>query len=333
MAVTLHWMARADDGELMLKTALGGFRWVKNKHSGENIAARLLEILDELDMADRIGGITMDNAQNNDTAMDSLERNLGARGIKFTRQEQRIRCFAHVLNLAVHDALAQLPLPDAFKPNLHNVPNDLRVKWHEGQEDITYTAALKSDLVGRVQDLVRNLRSSGQRREAFQDAITTGNQAQLFKLKPLQLLRNVDTRWSSSFYMLKRFHYLSPAITLLLSTVNVTALTRDDLLNVRETDVLVDVVEYFSFFNAVQEALACEKIPTMLFVLYLYEQLLALLGIVCYEYPKLMHAVYASLEKLKKYREECLVSNSYMLAMGSLILFLYSLAQSFFISS
>jgi hypothetical protein len=55
---------------------------------------------------------------------------------------------------------------------------------------------------------------------------------------------------------------------------------------------------------------------SLMFVLYLYEQLLALLRIVCYEYPKLMHAVYASLEKLKKYREECLVSKSYMLAMG-----------------
>jgi hypothetical protein len=52
MAMTLHWIAQTDDGELELKMALGGFCWVKNKHSGENIAAHLLEILDELDMAD-----------------------------------------------------------------------------------------------------------------------------------------------------------------------------------------------------------------------------------------------------------------------------------------
>jgi hypothetical protein len=55
----------------------------------------------------------MDNAQNNDTAMDSLEQNLMTRGIKFSHQEQCICCFAHVLNLAVHDALA---LPDSFSP-------------------------------------------------------------------------------------------------------------------------------------------------------------------------------------------------------------------------
>jgi hypothetical protein len=115
--------------------------------------------------------------------MNSLEQNLKARGVKFTCQEQCIHCFAHVLNLAVQDALAQLPLPDAFKPEgIHNFPDDLQFKWHEGKEDIPYTTALESDLVGCFQDLVRHLCSSGQQCEAFQDAIKTGNQAQLFKL-------------------------------------------------------------------------------------------------------------------------------------------------------
>lgn len=105
----------------------------------------------------------MDNAQNNDTAMDCLEQNLATRGVHFNCQEQRIRCFAHVLNLAVQDALVQLPLPDTFKPNeICDFPEGLRLKWDEGKEDAIYMAALKSDLVRRVQDLVRHLHSSGQ---------------------------------------------------------------------------------------------------------------------------------------------------------------------------
>jgi hypothetical protein len=116
--------------------------------------------------------------------------------------------------------------------------------------------------------------------------------------------------------MLKHF-YLSPAITLLLSTTNnATTLSCDSLFSVQETAVITDVLEFFSFFDAVQEALACEKTPTLPFVLYLYEQLLALLGIMCYEYPKLMHAVYASQQKLKKYRKDCRESSYYTLAMG-----------------
>jgi hypothetical protein len=116
--------------------------------------------------------------------------------------------------------------------------------------------------------------------------------------------------------MLKRFHYLTPAITLLLNTAEAVKSLQDDLLTVRETVVLVDVLEFLSFFDAVQEALACEKTPTLPFVLYLYEQLLALLEIMYYEFPKLMHAIYPSLQKLKKYQADCRVSNSYTLAMG-----------------
>jgi hypothetical protein len=54
MAVTLHWIARTTTGELELKTALGGFRFIKDKHSGENIAKRMFEILDDLKILDKV---------------------------------------------------------------------------------------------------------------------------------------------------------------------------------------------------------------------------------------------------------------------------------------
>jgi len=54
MAVTLHWIAQITTGELELKTALGGFRFIKDKHSGENIAKQMLEILDDLKIHDKV---------------------------------------------------------------------------------------------------------------------------------------------------------------------------------------------------------------------------------------------------------------------------------------
>jgi hypothetical protein len=84
MAVTVHWIACTHGGTLELKTALGGFRWVKESHSGENIMACLVDILKELDILERIGGITLDNASNNNTAMDFLETHLGTLGIRGT---------------------------------------------------------------------------------------------------------------------------------------------------------------------------------------------------------------------------------------------------------
>jgi hypothetical protein len=116
--------------------------------------------------------------------------------------------------------------------------------------------------------------------------------------------------------MLSRFLYLTPAINLLLRAPNVTTLTRDDILSVNDERVLKDLLGFLGFFNAVQETLACEKTPTLPYVLPLYEQLFMLLKDLCYEYPKLMHAVYASLKKLDKYRTESQESDLYVLAMG-----------------
>lgn len=60
---------------------------------------------------------------------------------------------------------------------------------------------------------VRAIRSSGKRREAFDEMVRLGNSKGWFKvgnppkivlLKELQLLRNVPTRWDSIFLMLNR---------------------------------------------------------------------------------------------------------------------------------
>jgi hypothetical protein len=161
MAVTLHWIALNEDNTLGLKTALGGFRWIKDKHSGENIAARFVEILVELDILDKIGAITMDNASNNDTAMESFTKHLKDRGIGYNPQHQRIRCFAHVLNIAMQDTLKSLTTPEAFDLR-HLRDKALKTKWREGQQDRGYRETLASDLVSRVQGLVRQLWSSGQ---------------------------------------------------------------------------------------------------------------------------------------------------------------------------
>lgn len=51
---------------------------------------------------------TTDSASNNDTLIDSLESICINQHIDFTKQNNHIRCLAHVINLAVQDALASL---------------------------------------------------------------------------------------------------------------------------------------------------------------------------------------------------------------------------------
>ncbi|KAH7459074.1 hypothetical protein FOMA001_g20312 [Fusarium oxysporum f. sp. matthiolae] len=67
------------------------------RHFGANIGHEIIEILESYEISEeKIGYFTLDNAQNNDTAMDTI----GER-FKFHGKERRGRCFGHVINLVV----------------------------------------------------------------------------------------------------------------------------------------------------------------------------------------------------------------------------------------
>ncbi|KAM3536991.1 hypothetical protein ARSEF1564_010088 [Beauveria bassiana] len=73
-----------------------GLPELKMSHSGENIAAQVLEILEGYEILDKLGYITLDNATNMDSAAEEIAK---ARGLNSPKR--RIRCFGHVLNLVV----------------------------------------------------------------------------------------------------------------------------------------------------------------------------------------------------------------------------------------
>ena len=71
---------------------------VKGKHTGENLADHVAAVLSEFDItSDRLGIFVLDNASNNDTAMEYLAAEFG-----FDSEECRLRCMGHIINLAVH---------------------------------------------------------------------------------------------------------------------------------------------------------------------------------------------------------------------------------------
>jgi hypothetical protein len=51
---------------------------------------------------------TTDNASNNDTLMNKLEETCQSRNIKFTTNNNHVRCLAHVINLTAQAALSKL---------------------------------------------------------------------------------------------------------------------------------------------------------------------------------------------------------------------------------
>ncbi|KAM4060428.1 restless-like transposase [Hirsutella rhossiliensis] len=86
---------------------------LKISHSGENIAAQILEILESYEILDKVGYITLDNAGNMDTATEEIAEALG-----FDPKKRRVRCFGHVLNLVVK-ALLFGHKADAFEAEIN----------------------------------------------------------------------------------------------------------------------------------------------------------------------------------------------------------------------
>ena len=186
----------------------------------------------------------MDNATNNDTAMVELERLLSMQNIAFDAKARRIRCYPHIINICVSHivkSVARVSGGKTFGPlDIHDSEDDecptddedgdgdSEADEFDGNDDDgileqdpeleEWLEALKKDPVQKARKIVRTVRSSGQRREAFQTTISSGNQMRVFKdddgdvvaLKNLQLLADVKHRWDSLYLMLHRMQELKP---------------------------------------------------------------------------------------------------------------------------
>lgn len=91
-----------------------------------------------------------------------------------------------------------------------------------------YATAVQSDPVGRTRQIVTTCRKSGQHREGLQKLIATGSDT---NVRLVQLLRDCETRWSSTFNMIDRFIELHPVSIFYLFKPVVThcVLTRQTL--------------------------------------------------------------------------------------------------------
>jgi len=155
----------------------------------------------------------LDNAANNRTFMKKLGDILHERDINFDYNDRYIMCFPHVINIACQHVIAELT-NTALIDSPESAPNDL----HDlaGQ---SYEEAVRRDPIALGRNIVNVLRASGQRHDAFEEIIkdgnekgwfTTGNPPQITKLRPLQLLCDVRTRWDSVFHMIRRLREMRP---------------------------------------------------------------------------------------------------------------------------
>lgn len=176
-----------------------GLPELKMSHSGENIAAQVLEILEGYEILDKLGYITLDNATNMDSAAEEIAK---ARGLDSPKR--RIRCFGHVLNLVVK-ALLFGHKTEAFEADVDGEP---------GFDAAQHEAWRKKGPIGKLHNLVHWIHRSDKltyrlralQEDSFRRSSSTENRAR----KPLDVVLDNHTRWLSTLYMIRRGLKLRP---------------------------------------------------------------------------------------------------------------------------
>lgn len=150
---------------------------------------------------------TTDSASNNDTLMIAIERTCRRQNIDFTKDKNHVRCLAHIINLAVQDALRVLNAESTVdEDNIFNLDENGDIL------DVIPKVICNYDLLAlnlnylhhpiQLRRLVVKIRASPQRREKF------SRQCEAARLPIKELILDVKTRWNSTFEMIERAYEL-----------------------------------------------------------------------------------------------------------------------------
>ncbi|KIY61634.1 hypothetical protein CYLTODRAFT_362592, partial [Cylindrobasidium torrendii FP15055 ss-10] len=208
------------------------------------------------------------------------------------------RCFPHVINISVQTGLDRLTkdLPHFRLDAVYGMDNVLKA----------------------ARALITAIRSSDQRRAAFLSTITSVNDKNNWQdgdsraLRIIMLVKDVETRWSSTFLMIDRLLELHLAVQEYIQNDHEIPYISND-----QFRVLKDIRRFLAYPHFMQELLSAERTPTLARVIPMYERLIQLLrNKVRVKLPKLRHAIDASIAKLEEYLDHARCTDLYVLAMG-----------------
>lgn len=104
LGIVANWV----DSSWKLNICLLSMDILKGCHSGCNLAKSFCDTLEGYGLWDKLHAVTTDNAAKMDTFSEELEKICAKRGLQFKAKEHRVRCLAHIINLACKDVLNEI---------------------------------------------------------------------------------------------------------------------------------------------------------------------------------------------------------------------------------
>ncbi|CAB5211348.1 unnamed protein product [Rhizophagus irregularis] len=135
------------------------FCLLSGQHSRENLAQQFLKVLEDFNIETKLLAIGCDNASNMDVMLNKISSSLRSKNISFNPNNQRVRCFAHIINLAAKKAVENLyisDLNDDDNLDIRETTNELMINESikrivpEHVVSIEFTNNQFSDLFGAV---------------------------------------------------------------------------------------------------------------------------------------------------------------------------------------
>lgn len=183
------------------QSRLLALRRLRGSHSGENMASILTDVAQEYEITENFGFFTIDNAESNDTCLQTFLSSCFPDITLDAVKQRRLRCWGHVLNLSAKAFLFGKNA-DAFE-----VEHDTNVLL--GREEAELAIWRKHGPIGKLHNVVVFIRRTPQRRELF---IKISNLEEpdfaTFMLnqntKNLGVRQDNATRWNSTYLMIIR---------------------------------------------------------------------------------------------------------------------------------